>query len=168
MPVPFLTMGHYLLVGPSPRHGHRSLPHLGWWGGRMGCWWVGCIAHGPSPFPSTRVGCLWGMGGIEGHVRGAYGAYKFSQNSGVAPTLKYWLQRGRKLHHMWWLRPFLMIKLVIGRLWNAKGVVGLLRNNHVRRWGHNLSKFRGYFRTVESATMALGLPLRLDKRFSKN
>ncbi len=57
-----------------------------------------------------------------------------------------------------------MIKLVIGRLWNAKRVVGPLRNNRVRRWGRDLSKFRGYFRTVESATMALGLPLILDKR----
>ena len=29
----------------------------------------------------------------------------------------------------------------------------------------DLSKYRGYFRTVESATIALGLPLRLDKRY---
>ena len=45
-----------------------------------------------------------------------------------------------------------------------KCVVGPLRNNRVRLWGRDLSKIRGYFRTVESATMAIGLPLRLDKR----
>ena len=47
---------------------------------------------------------------------------------------------------------------------NAKRVSGPLRSNRVLRWGCNLSKNFGILRTVESATMALGLPLRLDKR----
>ncbi len=55
----------------------------------MGCWGVNCITHGPSPFPSIRVGHFVGMGGVGGHVQGAYGAYEFSQNLDVAPTSKY-------------------------------------------------------------------------------
>ena len=45
-----------------------------------------------------------------------------------------------------------MIKHIVWRLFSVKRVVGLLRNNHVRLWGRDLSKIRGYFRTVESAT----------------
>jgi hypothetical protein len=39
---------------------------------------------------------------------------------------------------------------------NGKRVVELLRLNRVLRWGYDLSKCLGYFRTVESATMASG------------
>ncbi len=105
-PVLTKSMGHCWWAAPESDCACMLLLLQGPWGGGAVGWWGARIICKPLPYLSSHAGGFVGMVVIVRHVQSANVECKCVQSLGRVPVLGCCSRQVRRLHRMWWSRPF--------------------------------------------------------------